>query len=64
MQERAEGRARGRLFPNFDFAVTDIDVGNAERRPGVRETRARNQFLGGAQVALNIVAEQRLRTGR
>jgi hypothetical protein len=31
---------------------------------GVRETRARNQFVGGAQVALNIVAEQRLRTGR
>ena len=64
MQERAEGRARGRLFPHFDFAVTDIDVGDAERRPGVREARARNQFVSGAQIAMDIVAEQRLRAGR
>jgi hypothetical protein len=64
MQKRAEGRARRRLFSHFHFAVTDIDVGNTKRRPRVGQTRARDQFVSGAQVALHIVPEQRLRTRR
>ena len=64
MQQRAERRRVRRLLPHLDLAVADGDGADAERRPGVGEADARDQFISRGQVAdRRIVGEERLVTG-
>ncbi len=50
-QQRGERRGVGGLFEHRDLAVSHRHGIDAEGRPGVREARARDQLIGGAEVA-------------
>ena len=56
MQQRAERRDMRGLLAHLDLAVADGDVGDAERRAVVGQARARDQLIGGGQIAHDAVA--------
>ena len=49
--KRTERRAGGGLLAHLDFAVADSDGANAERRARMGEAGARNQLIGGGEIA-------------
>ncbi len=51
VQERAERRDIGELLAHLHVAVADLDLIDAEGRPLVGEAGARDQLVGGGEIA-------------
>ena len=51
MQQRAERRYLGEFLAHLHVAVADLDLVDAERRPLMGEAGARDQLVGGGQIA-------------